>query len=177
MLIDYFTKKLFNLPYDKDGELASKGKIDKNWLNALLNLDYYRLEPPKSTGRELFSEEYAEKILESAPENPYDVIATVTALSAKTIADAYEDFVFPKTEIKEIVLGGGGAYNKTLVEYLKSYLPGITIKTHEDFGIDNKYKEALAFAILGYCSAMATPNNLPNCTGARKAVVMGEAAY
>ena len=177
MLIDYFTKKLFNLPFDKDGELASKGKINEDWLNSLLNLDYYRLEPPKTTGRELFGEEYAEKIFRSAPENPYDVIATVTALAAKTIADAYENFVFHKTKIREIVLGGGGAYNKTLIGYLKNYLPDIPIKTHEDFGIDNKYKEAIAFAFLGYCSAMKIPNSLPECTGAKKSVVMGEVAF
>ena len=177
MLIDYFVKKFFNKPFDKDGEIALNGKIDENWLNELLNEPYYAEFPPKTTGRELFNDEYAQKILKFAPENKNDVIATITALTAKTIAEEYKKFVFPKTEIKEIVLGGGGAYNKAVIAGLKRYLPGIEIKKHADFGINDKYKEALAFAMLGYCTLERIENNLPACTGAKMPVVMGEIAY
>ncbi len=174
MLIDYFVNKLFDLPFDKDGEIAKSGKIDDKWLNELLTEPYYSLQPPKTTGRELFNTEYAKKIYKSAPEKKEDVIATITALTAKVIADSYINFVFPKTSIDEVVLGGGGAYNKTLIQYLQKYLPQLTIKTHSDFGIPDKLKEAIAFAYLGYFTMENKPNNVPSCTGAKSPVVMGK---
>lgn len=176
MLMDWFVKKLFGVSFDKGGDIAAKGVVDETWLNELLKEPYYSKLPPKTTGRELFNDIYAEKFSQTAPESPYDVIATITALSAKTIANAYKDFVFARTGIKEAVIGGGGAYNKTLLKFLEEYLPDIEIKTHADFGISDKYKEAIAFALLGYCTLNGIPNNLPACTGAKKAVVMGEIA-
>lgn len=177
MLIDYFVKKLFDLPFDKNGEISSQGKVDENWLSILLNVEYYSLTPPKTTGRELFNDLYAEKVFEKAPTNKYDVIATITALTAKTIYDSYKNFVLPKVQIDEIVLGGGGAYNKTLIQYLEQYFGSIKVKTHEDFEIPNKLKEALAFAYLGYFTLNKKTNNLPACTGAKKPVVMGKISY
>ena len=177
MLIDYFVNKLFNKPYDKDGEIASAGNIDEHWLDELLKEPYYDIKPPKTTGRELFNNEYAEKIFLSAPENKYDVISTITALTAKVITDSYKKYVFPKTSVDEVVLGGGGAYNKSLIRYMKNYLPNIQIKTHADFGIPDKQKEAIAFAYLGYFTVNKKPNNVPSCTGAYIPVVMGKIAY
>lgn len=174
MLIDWFMQKLFNKPYDKDGATAAKGKVDEKWLESLLKEPYYSMPPPKSTGRELFNNDYAQNIFKTAPDNKYDVIATITALTAKTIADAYKNFVLPKTNIQEVVLGGGGAYNKTLIKFLKEYLgSNIKIKTHCDYGINDKFKEALAFAMLGLCTVNKNFNNIPACTGAKKRVIMG----
>ena len=178
MLIDYFVQKLFDMPFDKGGEIALQGSVDEKWLKMLLKEPYYAQKPPKSTGRELFDKNYAKRIFEKAPENKFDVIATITALTAKTIYNAYRDFVFPKTEIKEIVLGGGGAYNKALIKFLNTYFDNnIAIKTHSDFGINDKYKEALAFAMLGFCTLYHNTNNLPTCTGAKKRVIMGIVSY
>ncbi len=177
MLIDYFSKKLFYRPYDKDGKYAAKGNIDEIWLNKLLTEPFYSLKPPKTTGRELFNDNYAENIYLSAPDNKYDVLATITALTARVISDSYKKFVFPKTEIDEIVLGGGGAYNKTLIMFLKKYLPQMIIKTHEDFGIPSKLKEAVAFAYLGYFTINRQYNNIPSCTGAAQPVIMGKISY
>lgn len=174
IMIDYCTQKFFNQPYDKDGELASKGNICDSWLNCLLSDEYYFIEPPKTTGREYFSNIYIENALKSAPDNKYDIIATVTALTAKTIAQAYERFVFPNTSIDEVILGGGGAYNPTLKKYLQKYLNNTPVKTHEDYGISNNFKEVMAFALLGYCTYYHIPNNVPACTGASKSVVMGQ---
>lgn len=176
MLIDGAVQRLFNVPFDKDGKIAAQGKVDQPFLNELLKEDYYKKLPPKSTGRELFNDDYLQKILKIAPQNNYDTIATLTALSAQTIADAYKDFVLPKTNIDEIVIGGGGAYNKTLIKLIKEY-SNLPVKTHADFKIDDKFKEAIAFAMLGYCTINHTPNNLPVCTGAKKRVIMGEVAY
>ena len=107
MLIDYCAKKFFGVPFDKDGQLAFQGKINEKWLEKLLSEPYYSKQPPKSTGRELFNDKYAENILKYAPQNTFDIMATITALTAKTIVDAYKKFVLPKTDIKEVVLGGG----------------------------------------------------------------------
>lgn len=177
MLIDYFSNKLFGCQYDKDGIIASKGDINNNWLNKLLSEPYYSVVPPKTTGRELFNNNYAEKLYLSAPDNKYDILATITALSAKVIADSYKNFIFPKTHIDEIVIGGGGAYNKSLLAYLKNYIPDIPIKTHEDFGIPNKLKEAVAFAFLGYFTINKQFNNIPSCTGADEEVIMGKISF
>ena len=122
MLIDYFTKKLFDLPFDKNGEIAASGNIDNKWLDELLKEPYYLKKPPKTTGRELFNIEYAEKIFKTAPTKKEDVISTLTALTAKVITESFKNFILPKTTIDEVVLGGGGAYNKTIISYIKNYL-------------------------------------------------------
>ncbi len=175
VIIDYCTKKFFNLDYDKDGTLAAQGKVDTEWLNVLLKNDYYAKKPPKTTGRELFSSSYIEKLLKTAPKNPYDIIATVTELTACSIYNAYKDFVFPVTGIDEVIIGGGGGFNPVLMQSLKN--KGLNVLKHEDFGIPDKFKEAIAFAMLAYAAYYKIPNNVPSCTGAQRAVVMGKICY
>lgn len=178
IMIDYCMNKFFSLSYDKDGEIAKNGILSDDWLNCLLQDEYYLMDPPKSTGREYFSPQYIENALKFAPDDPKDIIATVTALTAKTIALAYERFIYPNVGIHEAVVCGGGAYNKTLMGYLRTYLPSyIDLKTCEDYGISNNFKEVMAFALLGYCTYYGIPNNLPCCTGAKKRVVMGKLTY
>lgn len=175
IMIDYCVQKLFGKKYDKNGEIAAEGNICESWLDCLLQDEYYFLEPPKTTGREYFSSKYIENILKSAPPEPKDVISTLTALTAKTIAQSYERFVYPQIHIDVAVIGGGGAYNKTMMKFLRQYLPKrIELKTHEDYGISNNFKEVMAFALLGYCTYYGIPNNLPCCTGADKRVVLGK---
>jgi len=202
VMIDYCARKFFNQEYDKDGLLAAQGEIDENWLNYLLEEKYYSLKPPKTTGRELFSPEYIEKMLLKAPKNPYNVMATITALTAKTIFNAYDQFIFPKQKIDELILGGGGAYNPELVKMLKKYFceagmkaqngcdeqamqgcnsffceAGVKILSHKDFGISDKFKEALAFAFLAYTTFYKIPNNVPSCTGAKHKKILGKISY
>ena len=178
IMIDYCVNKYFGLPYDKDGEIAASGVISDTWLECLLQDEYYFMDPPKSTGREYFSPTYIENVLRFAPEDERDIIATVTALTAKTIAQSYERFVYPNVSIHEAVICGGGAYNKTLMKMLRKYLPKhIDLTTCEDYGISNNFKEVMAFALLGYCTYYGIPNNLPCCTGANKRVVLGKLTY
>ncbi|MDO4587611.1 MAG: anhydro-N-acetylmuramic acid kinase [Planctomycetia bacterium] len=177
MLIDYFAKKLFDLDFDSNGEIAFQGEIKNQWLQKLLAEPYYRRSPPKTTGRELFSRDYAERIYQSAPQNPYDVLATISALTAKVIGNSYRTFILPKTNLNEIILGGGGAKNNFLIQLLKKELPEIEISNHQKYGIDDKLKEALAFAYLGYFTFYRRCNNLPSCTGARHPVVLGKITY
>lgn len=173
MLIDFYIQRFFDKPFDKDGEIALSGNIDEVWLEELLKESYYKKLPPKSTGRELFNSEYALRILDNAPADKRDLISTITALTTRTIANAYKSFVFPKTKITELVVGGGGAYNKAILRFLEKEMPFIRIRTHKDFGIEDKLKEALAFAMLGVCTIRGIPNNIPSCTGATKRVIMG----
>ena len=167
--------KLFGRTFDMDGETANSGKICESWMDCLLQDDYYFKNPPKTTGREYFSPMYIDTALRFAPKEPEDIVATVTALTAKTIAQSYERFIYPKLELEEVIVGGGGAYNPALMKFLRHYLPKhINIKTHEDYGISNNFKEVMAFALLGYCTYYGIPNNLPECTGAKKRVILGK---
>lgn len=178
IMIDYCMNKFYNKPFDEDGKIASLGNVCESWLNCLMQDEYYFKKPPKTTGREYFTPLYIENALRYAPSSKEDIIATVTALTAKTITSAYERFIYPKTGIEEVIIGGGGAYNKTLMKFLRYYLPKhIELKTHEDYEISNNFKEVMAFAVLGYCTYYNIPNNLPTCTGAKKRVVMGKITY
>ena len=178
IMIDYCVGKYFGKTYDKDGGIAASGIVSDNWLECLLADEYYFIEPPKSTGREYFSTQYIENALKYAPSDPKDIIATVTALTARTIAQSYERFIYPNVGIHEAVICGGGAYNKTLMKMLRTYLPKhIDLTTCEDYGISNNFKEVMAFALLGFCAYYGIPNNLPCCTGANKRVVMGKFTY
>ena len=178
IMIDYCVNKYFGLAYDKDGEIGASGMVSDTWLECLLQDEYYFMDPPKSTGREYFSPTYIENVLKFAPEDERDIVATVTALTAKTIAQSYERFVYPNVSIHEAVICGGGAYNKTLMSMLRTYLPKhIDLTTCEDYGISNNFKEVMAFALLGYCTYYGIPNNLPCCTGANKRVVLGKLTY
>lgn len=179
IMIDYCCNKFFGIPYDKDGKIAAEGLVSESLLNCLLEDEYYLLLPPKTTGREYFSPIYIENALKLAKQfgldEPEDIIATFTALTAKSIADSYSRFVYPSVDIKEVVIGGGGAYNPTLINHIRKYLPKhIELKTHEDYDISNNFKEVMAFALLGYCTFYGIPNNLPSCTGAKKRVVLGK---
>lgn len=178
IMIDYCTNKFFNLPYDKDGQIAQSGVVSESWLNCLSEDEYYIYPPPKTTGREYFSDLYIENALKLAPKKHEDIIATLTALTAKTITESYARFIYPNIGIKEAIVGGGGAYNPTLMKFLRKYLPmHIELKTHEDYGISNNFKEVMAFAVLGYCTYYSIPNNLPSCTGAKKRVVLGKITH
>ncbi len=177
IMIDYCVNKFFKKSYDKDGKIADSGKVCESWLDCLMQDEYYFKVPPKTTGREYFSAEYIENALRFGPKKPEDVVATATALTAKTIATAYERFIYPDIDIKEVIIGGGGAYNPTLMKYLRHYLPKhVDLKTHESYGISNNFKEVMAFALLGYCNYYNIPSNLPSCTGASKRVVLGKVA-
>lgn len=178
IMIDYCMQKFFNKPYDEDGKIAKNGIVSDSWLDILMQDEYYLKNPPKTTGREYFSPRYIENALKLAPENPKDIVATVTALTAKTIVKAYENFIFPEIDVDEVIIGGGGAYNPELMKYIRYYLPKhIELKTHEDYGISNNFKEVMAFALLGYCTYYSIPNNLPECTGANYRTVLGKITY
>ncbi|MEO1287643.1 MAG: anhydro-N-acetylmuramic acid kinase [Chloroflexota bacterium] len=160
--------------YDRDGQLAAQGTVNENWLEDLMQHPYYHRLPPKTTGRELFTSDYVHDLLMTARErglSDADIIATLTALTARSIAHAYQTHV--TYLIDEVIIGGGGARNLTLMRFLKSYLPDCEIVTHEDIGIDSGYKEGLVFAVLGWLTWHNRVGTSPMQTGAHHASVLG----
>jgi anhydro-N-acetylmuramic acid kinase len=190
MLIDAVVSEITTgrLGFDRDGKIAATGSISRTLLAELMRHPYIRRKPPKTTGREEFGEPVVNQIMRSARRLGLareDIVATVTAFTAESIAFSYERFVFPKlrlpresdglaTKPVQVILGGGGAKNPTLRSMLRTRLPIAEIRTHDEFGIENSAKEALAFAILARETMRGVPSNVPFATGARKPVVLGK---
>ncbi|KXK23741.1 MAG: anhydro-N-acetylmuramic acid kinase [Chloroflexi bacterium OLB15] len=160
---------------DLDGAMAARGHFDEGWLGELMEHPYFQRRGPKSTGRELFGPEMAVKLVNEGRArglSDEDTLATITALTAASIADAYQAYapVMPR----EVIIGGGGGHNPTLITMLKSFLPGAEILSHEAVGMDTDNKEALVFAVLAYESWYGRPGTLAALTGASRAVVLGD---
>ena len=102
------------------------------------------------------------------------MLATATALTAASLAASYRKFVFPKFIPDEIVFGGGGIRNRTLMRMISQELLGIKIVTCDERGISADAAEAVCFAVLGYQTLHGIPSNLPQVTGAKQAVVLGK---
>lgn len=170
------------LTYDRDGRRARRGKVHQGLLREWLGHPFMRRRPPKTTGREEFGEQAVKRFIRRGRAlrmQPDDLVATATALTAACISDAYRRFVFPQlapAELAdlEVILGGGGAKNQTLKRMLQEELPMVRLRSHEDYGVPNQAKEALAFAILAYETLMGRPGNVQGATGASHAVVLGK---
>lgn len=165
--------------YDAGGEMAAKGRVCDALLELLKEEPYYSQPLPKTTGREHFGVQYTAKILDWWKQNPIpaeDLLATVTDLTAYSIADAYERYVLPKYQASEIIVGGGGSYNATLLGFMKKrFSPhGVAVRTQEDLGLSSDAKEAVAFALMADCCLRGKANTLPSVTGAQHPAVMGK---
>ena len=175
MMMNDAMKALYNQNYDEAGKIALQGDLIDGLYNTLKRHRYLKLTPPKSTGRELFGSDYTQVLLtEYAAYAPADIIHTLTRFTAYSIAESYRLFVFPRLPIDEVIVGGGGAYNLALMQYLADELPGIKIMTNEAIGISSDAKEAIAFSLLGYQTYHRFAGNIPHATGAREAVVLGQ---
>lgn len=178
MIIDEVTKRLKGVNYDAGGAFAAQGKINEALLNELMDIDYIKNPPPKTTGRELFGSQFVDALLEKWSNlRAEDLIATVTAFTAKSIAYNYRCFVFPKLNIEEVILGGGGSYNDTLVRMIQSYLPESKVLIQEDLGYSSDAKEAVAFAVLANEAVNGNPGNVIGATGAKERVVLGNITF
>ena len=157
--------------FDRNGAIAAKGGVNRVLLEHLLQDPYYRATPPKTAGREQYGDQFVKRMKASGLPMK-SLIATATALSARTIAAGIERFVQPAP--KELIVAGGGSHNRTLMNALAALLPGTKILTTAEFGIPPDAKEAIAFAILAWETFHRRPSNLPSATGARHAVVLGK---
>lgn len=175
-LMDCITQRYFNQAYDRNAELAQQGQVIEPLLLAWLEDPYFQQTPPKSTGKEKFNWAFIESGLNAIHLNdfePHDLLRTALALTEESILKALEQFVLPKVPIQQLILGGGGTNNPLLMAGFKQRLNpmGIELKTHADYGISNQYKEALAFAILGYAKLNNIPSNI--ATGASSKIALG----
>ncbi|MEY3370150.1 MAG: hypothetical protein RLZZ361_820 [Cyanobacteriota bacterium] len=169
-LIDSLTQKLFHKPYDLNGAIAYQGRVNEDFIEAMyFKTEYFKLPPPKSTGRELFDDKYADKFLDLG--NKENIIATVSHFTVSTITRELK-----KYPITKLYMSGGGVNNCFIMDHLKRANPRIVFLDHSHFGIKSQYKEAILFSLLAFTSFHGIPNNVPSSTGARREVVLGTLA-
>jgi anhydro-N-acetylmuramic acid kinase len=162
--------------YDRDGRLAAQGTVDHALLQDLLRHPYFAAPPPKSTGREEFGRPFVERLVQVVkPEGDadwMDLVATLTELTARTVADAYHRWVIP-LGIGEVILSGGGARNPALAGRIRELLAPLPVTDGGVLGVDPDAKEAVAFALLAWAHLKRIPANVPSATGAAGPRVLG----
>jgi anhydro-N-acetylmuramic acid kinase len=156
--------------FDLDGAIAAAGSVDEELLALLLEEPYYRLLAPKSTGKELFNAVYVEQALGSLGREvgTADLVATLTELTAATVA---ADVV--AHGVGTLVVSGGGWRNPVLVARLRARLPELTVVASDDFGAPSDDKEAIAFALIGWCTMHGVAATVPSATGASASRILG----
>jgi anhydro-N-acetylmuramic acid kinase len=164
--------------YDRDGALAAQGHVDESLLADWMAEPFFQLQPPRTTGRELFGAQRATEYWSQAIRrhlSPNDIVATLTALTVRSIEHAYRTFLpaFPD----EVIVSGGGARNHTLMAMLAKRLSPAHVTTSDEYGLSIEAKEAVAFAVLAYETWHKRPSNIPATTGASRAVVLGSITY
>ncbi|MCS7264891.1 MAG: anhydro-N-acetylmuramic acid kinase [Armatimonadetes bacterium] len=178
MLIDGFVKFFSQgkMTFDKNGEWASKGKVNDELLIWLMSHPFILQKPPKSTGRETFGESFLGKVLKRASKfqlSEFELVATLTAFTAESIAYAIKNFVLPKiVKVDELIVSGGGSNNPTLMKMLSQKL-NTEILRSDEFGINADSKEAVAFAVLAHRTVVGLIGNLPSATGATSPTILG----
>jgi anhydro-N-acetylmuramic acid kinase len=154
---------------DRDGVRARRGRVHDDLLGRLLADPYYRQPPPKSTGKELFNAAYLlDHVAAVGAIDADDIVATVTALTAITVADACREH-----GLRRLVVSGGGVDNPALMERLGTELRGLAISRIDEFGIPSAAKEAYLFALIGFLTVHQLPGSVASATGAAGPVVLG----
>jgi len=186
MVIDAVTEKLFGQPFDRGGKIAASGKMLDKVIHEILRRDFFLKDPPKTAGREEFGRDFVREFLRSCGRRrKQDVVATATALTAKSIADAVRRLVVRdsdstrKSAFQEMILSGGGAKNSMLVAMLTDELRplGVQLQLADEFGLPSAAKEAAAFAVLAYETWHGRVSSVPSATGAKRAAVLGKISY
>jgi anhydro-N-acetylmuramic acid kinase len=151
---------------DRDGARAARGEVNSDILQWCMADPYFQLKPPKTTGRERFGRQYARRLVERFARTPFDdLVATATAFTAQSIADAYHGFI--GRPVDEMIIAGGGAKNPTLLRMLRERLPECSISIYEHL----QEKEAMAMALIANDSLAGMPTNVPSATGGQPAIL------
>lgn len=184
MVIDALAQRLFGKTYDRNGSLAARGTPDEAVLTELLRDPYYRRQPPRSAGREQYGAAFVDRLLALAKRrriSPHNILATATALTSRSIALAYRNFVAPRVNNTPVdyIVAGGGTRNLTLMSILAADLApfGCRIQTTDDHGIPSQAKEAVAFALLAWHTWHRLPGNIAAATGAAHPAILGSVTY
>jgi anhydro-N-acetylmuramic acid kinase len=162
-LLDAAARHFTGRAYDRDGRLAAAGTVDRALLEHLLRDPYYARPAPKTTGKEHFHPGYVDYTGTAE-----DTLATLTALTARTVADAAR-----RHDVTDVIASGGGVRNPTLMAAIGRELDPIGLTTSDALGLPAQAKEAYAFALLGFLSHHGIAGTLVQATGARAASVLG----
>ncbi len=179
MIIDALMNKMYNMPFDHNGTLASQGKIVTGLLGSMLRHPYFARPFPKSTGREMFGDVFTEKILKkrSRKIRSEDLVATATEFTAITIYDQFNRFLRKRLKgemLDELIVSGGGTKNAVMMDALGRYFSPTTIITSDSLGVSSDAKEALCFALLANETLAGNGSNIPSVTGAKQTAVLGK---
>jgi anhydro-N-acetylmuramic acid kinase len=185
MVIDAVMEELFGKRFDRDGKVAASGRALDGVIARLVRAPFFNQKPPRTAGREEFGREYVSRFLQACRgASNSDVVATATALTARSIADAVRRFVLPRFHARkqhshEMIVSGGGAKNPTLMAMLRREVAPLGIELHfsDEFGLPTEAKEAVAFALLAYETWHRRPGNVPSATGAKRAAILGKISY
>ncbi len=192
MVIDAVSERLFDRPYDRNGRLAAKGEPIEHVVRQLLKRSFFRQPPPRTAGREEFGKHFALELLRMCRRaDHHDIIATATALTARSIGIVVRDIVLPMdaankppnsrwpSRYRQFVVSGGGTKNATLMRMIREELAPlkIQVRSTDDYGMPSAAKEAVAFALLAYLTWRHLPSNIPSATGARRPAILGKISY
>ena len=179
VLIDGLVRTLAGdrLTFDRDAVLSRAGTVIDDVVASVLAEPYFAAEPPKSTGRELFSPAYIASFIERCRAarrgaTTEDIVASAVAVTAASIADAYRRWI--PEPVTEVLLAGGGSKHPLLVEMLRARLAPLVFRPFDELYFDAEAKEAVAFALLGYLHLTRQPGNVPRATGARGPRILGK---
>ncbi|MEY3525519.1 MAG: hypothetical protein RIR92_1584 [Pseudomonadota bacterium] len=171
VLLDYWCQRHTGLAFDKDGAWAATGHCHPALLERLLSESFLHLAPPKSTGRDLFHADWLNAHLEKFDSlSAVNVQATLTAFTARVCVN---DVRRHAPDATRLLVCGGGAYNRHLMQLLQEGLPDMTVSTTEASGLPPLQVEATAFAWLAQQTCLNLPGNLPAVTGAHGPRVLG----
>ncbi|HEY1271980.1 MAG TPA: anhydro-N-acetylmuramic acid kinase, partial [Terriglobales bacterium] len=180
MVIDAVMERLYDKPFDRNGRVAASGTMMAGVLAEIVRRPFFLRKPPKTAGREDFGREFVKIFLQQCRRAPKpDIVATATALTARSIAAAIRAFVLPRGSFSEFVVSGGGAKNATLLNMLSQELMklGLSTRLSDEFGLPGEAKEAVAFALLAYQTWHRQPSNVPAATGAKRPAILGKVSY
>ncbi len=180
MVIDALTSRFFGKAYDRDGRIAASGTVLENVVGSIMREPFFRRKPPKTAGREEFGREFVRTFIKACGRREKrDILATATALTARSISGAIKQFVLPLGGFGEFVVAGGGAKNGTFMKLLSEELKplGLKLRHSQEFGLPSEAKEAVAFALMAYETWNRRPSNVPSATGAKRLAVLGKVSY
>ncbi|MGE5624692.1 MAG: anhydro-N-acetylmuramic acid kinase [Bacillota bacterium] len=169
-LMDLVSREQLGNPHDEDGRAAARGKVDDVLLAALLQDGYFTRKPPKSTGPEQFNKAWLESGLAGRKLKTEDLLATLSELTARSIAEAVHA---EAPEAKQVYVCGGGAHNAHLMARLAAQLPEAKVQSTAALGLHPDWVEAAGFAWLAHRTLQSLPGNLPSVTGAARSTVLG----
>jgi len=181
MVIDALAQRFFHKPYDRDGKIAAKGRVLTSVVDEILKAPFFRSRPPRTAGREEFGQEFVKRFVRQCGRaGTADTVATATALTSASIAQAIRKFVItPRSKFRDFLASGGGTRNSTLMSMLNRDLGklGLRVHTTDEFGLPSEAKEAAAFALLAYETWHRRPSNVLSATGALRAAILGKISY